>query len=305
MMITPDPLNTGDRIAIVAPAGKVPQKTVENAAEVFRHWGLEVVLGKHLFNNVFQYSASDHDRLRDLQQALDDPSIKAIFCARGGYGAIRIIDQLHFEGFRKAPKWVIGFSDITVIHAHMHVHLGTESIHGTMAAGMDYNGSGPESLRSILFGPPPEYNLPKHPLSRTGSSEGQLIGGNLAILAGLLGSPSDMDTRGKILFIEEVGEHLYRIDRMMWSLKRAGKLAGLSGLIVGGMTDIPDSKKDFGKEPNEIIHEHLKPYDYPVCFNFPAGHQTDNRALVLGRNITLEVDRKCRVRFQTPGGRYK
>ncbi len=301
MMITPDPLNQGDCIAIVAPAGKIPQKTVENAAEVFRHWGLEIVLGKHLFSNAFQYSASDQNRLLDLQQALDDPSIKAVFCARGGYGTIRIIDRINWAGFRKAPKWVIGFSDITVIHAHLHVHFGTESIHGTMAAGLTGDGPGPESLRSTLFGMPPEYNLPKHPLSRTGSSQGQLIGGNLAILAGLLGSSSDMDTRGKILFIEEVGEHLYRIDRMMWSLKRSGKLAHLSGLIVGGMTDIPDSTEDFGKGPNEIIREHVKEYDYPVCVNFPAGHQPDNRALILGRNTSLDVDQQCRIRFQNPG----
>jgi muramoyltetrapeptide carboxypeptidase len=302
MMTSPDPLIAGDRIAIVAPAGKIPEETVLKAAEVFRNWGLKVVLGKHLFSNAFQYAANDDDRLFDLQRALDDPSIKAVFCARGGYGTIRIIDRLNFDRFRKAPKWIIGFSDITVIHAHLHVHLGTESIHGTMAAGMAGSGPVQEDLRSVLFGGPPEYNLSKHPLSRRGSSEGQLIGGNLAILAGLLGSSSDMDTNGKVLFIEEVGEHLYRIDRMMWSLSRAGKLAGLAGLIVGGMTDIPDSAEDFGKDANAIIHEHVKQYDYPVCFDFPAGHQPDNRPLIFGRNILLDVDRQCLIRFQPSGG---
>jgi muramoyltetrapeptide carboxypeptidase len=299
MMTTPEYLSTGDRIAIVAPAGKIKQKTIDSAAETLKSWGLEVVFGKHLFRDAFQYSATDDERLSDLQKALDDPSIKAVLCARGGYGTVRIIDRINFDRFKHAPKWIIGFSDITVLHAHIHSNLGIETIHSAMAAGIAEEGPAPASLKALLFGLEQGYSFPCHRLSLPGRTTGTLIGGNLAILTGLLGSGSDVDTKGKILFIEEVGEHLYRIDRMMWSLKRAGKLDHLSGLLVGGMTDIPDAANEFGKDAYDIILEHVKEYKYPVCFNFPAGHQPDNRAMIFGRNSFLNIDQQCHVQFHT------
>lgn len=297
VMIRPGYLKESDRIALVAPAGKIAPETIEQAIHTLNNWGLAVVTGKHLLGEQFQYAASDADRTRDLQDALDDADIRAVLCARGGYGSIRIVDALNFERFRENPKWVIGFSDITILHAHIHRHFGIETIHGPMAAGLGKEDPSSASLQSILFGKAITYEIPNHPLNRMGRGTGQLIGGNLAILAGLLGSDSEVNTEGKILFLEEVGENLYRIDRMMWSMKRAGKLQNLSGLIVGGMTGIPDSPKDFGKDAYGIISEHVTQYTYPVCFNFPAGHQADNRALIFGRKVTLEVDKSTRIVF--------
>jgi len=289
-MITPDYLKKGDRIALVAPAGKIDNKIVDSAKQRLERWGLEVTLGKHLFNAFFQYSANDQERLQDFQFALDDSSVRAILCARGGYGTIRIIDRLNFHNFRRHRKWIIGFSDITVLHAHIHNRLGIETIHGTMAGGLADDNTTSDSLRTILFGETLNYQIKTHELSIPGKINGQLIGGNLAILAGLQGSQSDFNTKSKVLFIEEIGENLYRIDRMMWSLKRAGKLNDLAGMVVGSMTEIPDTRDDFGKTAFEIVHEHVKDYNYPVCFNFPAGHQTDNRALIFGRTISMDID---------------
>ena len=296
-MITPGYLSKGDRIAVVAPAGKIDADTIDAACLVIESWGLEVVRGKHLFSNHYQYSAPDNERLSDLQEALDDAGIQAVLCARGGYGAIRMIDRLDFSNFKENPKWIIGFSDITVLHAHIHANLGVETIHGTMAAGVRDGGPARDSLRSVLFGENKPYATGTHPLSIRGRAHGRLTGGNLAILAGLLGSASDLQTDGKILFIEEVGEHLYRIDRMMWSLKRAGRLDRLAGLIAGSFTDIPDSAGDFGMDAYEIIHDHVKGYGYPVCFGFPAGHQADNRALIFGRTITLNIQDQTVITF--------
>ena len=222
-MITPQYLKSKDKIAIVAPAGKIKKGIVDFANDKLESWGLRVILGENLFNDHFQYAATDEGRLKDFQKALDDESIKAILCARGGYGIIRIIDQLDFSNFKKNPKWIIGFSDITILHSHIQSRLTTETLHATMAAGLKEDDSA-EALRKALFGEPVSYELSTHSLSRPGNSSGILTGGNLAIFCSLLGSDSDIDTTGKILFIEDIGEYLYRLDSMMWTLKRSGKL---------------------------------------------------------------------------------
>lgn len=299
-MIAPKKLKKGDKVAIIAPAGKIDEKIVLKAMEVMEEWGLNVVLGYHLFKPYYSYAANDAQRREDFQRMLNDPTIKAILCARGGYGTTRIIDQLDFTNFRKHPKWIIGFSDITVLHNHVQRHFGIETIHATMAAGLNKAINFSEtanSMKKALFGKVLKYEWPTDSNSRKGSCTGVLTGGNLAILCSLLGTPSEVDAQGKILFIEEIGEHLYRIDRMMVQLKRAGKLNELAGLVVGGMTDIPDKKEDFGKTACEIIKEAVDEYDYPVGFGFPAGHQDDNRALILGRNVTLNINELSTLTF--------
>jgi len=300
-MITPKYLKKEDKIAIVAPAGKIDKQVVSNAINVLKGWGLQVVLGEHLFDNHFQYSATDEQRLKDFQNALNDEKTKAVLCARGGYGTIRIIDQLDFSGFEKNPKWIIGFSDITIVHSHIHTNFGIETIHGTMTAGL-IEKSSVESLRKALFGEIISYKFDTHPLSRNGSSEGIVVGGNLAILCSLTGSKSDIDTSDKILFIEDVGEYLYRLDRMMWQLKHAKKLDSLAGLIVGGMTDMQDNEDPFGKTAYEIIAEAVQEYDYPVCFEFPAGHGPDKQTLIFGRKATLAIDQSTTVNFELNDG---
>lgn len=296
-MIIPKFLYKGDKIAIVAPAGKVKREVVNAAANMLESWGLQVVIGESLFDDHFQYAATDEKRLKDFQGALNNEEIKAILCARGGYGVVRIVDQLDFSKFSKHPKWIIGFSDITILHAHIHTQFGIETLHATMAAGLEDKTS-TETLRKALFGEAIAYELRSHPLSRFGSAEGIVIGGNLAILCSLIGSKSDIDTAGKILFIEDIGEYLYRLDRMMLQLKRAGKLENLVGLIVGGMTDMLDNKDPFGKTAYEIIAETVKEYDYPVCFDFPAGHQEDNRSLIFGRKAILSINESTSVNFE-------
>jgi muramoyltetrapeptide carboxypeptidase len=299
-MITPDYLNKKDKIAIVASAGKIAKEKVGVAVNIIKEWGLKVIPGDHLFKDHYQYAATDNERLDDLQQALDDESVKAIFFARGGYGIIRILDRLDFSAFKKNSKWLIGFSDITIFHSHIHQIYNIETIHGTMAAGlMDHESE--ESLRKILFGESLKYEFKTHPLSRKGKAKGVLVGGNLSILCSLIGSVSDLDTEGKILFIEDIGEYLYRLDRMMWQMKRSGKLSKLKGLIVGGLTEMKDGDNPFGKTAYEIISEAVTDYDYPVCFGFPAGHQEDNRALVLGRKVNLYVENTSTLDFQEYG----
>jgi muramoyltetrapeptide carboxypeptidase len=296
-MITPGFLQKDDTIAVVAPAGKIDPKLAEKAIRIIETWGLKVLPGNHLFGKNYSYSGTDDQRLNDLQYALDDPNIKAILCVRGGYGLVRIIDQIDFGGFLAHPKWIIGFSDITVLHAHIQKHCSVKSIHGSMAKGVVEGGSALTSLKSMLFGQLPTYKYKSHALSKPGKATGFLTGGNLAMLHAMLGSSTDQDLRGKILFLEETGEHLYRLDRMLWSLNRANKLKLLNGLVVGGMTDIPDSKRSFGKNAYEIIHEHVSGYDYPVCYNFPAGHQKDNRALMLGSKVSLNIGKESSLTF--------
>lgn len=299
-MTRPEYLKTSDKIAIVAPAGRIAWEKVNMAVKTLESWGLVVELGDHIFDSNFTYSSNDSNRINDFQKALDNKEIKAILCARGGYGSIRIIDSLDFSEFKKSPKWIIGFSDITILHSHIHFNFNIETIHGIMAAGLNSDStpsSSIDSLKKALFGETLNYEFDLSHLSRKKKAKGILIGGNLAILCSLIGSDSDIDTSGKILFIEEIGEHLYRIDRLMWTLKRAGKLDNIAGLIVGGFTDIPDEASEFGKSAYEIIAEAVKDYKYPVYYGFPAGHLEDNRALVLGREVILDICDIVKLQF--------
>jgi len=291
-MITPPYLKSGDKVAIVATARKVSPSEMDIAISTIRSWGLEVVTGPHLFGEKDQYSGTDEERLSDLQMMLDDKDIKAILCARGGYGTVRIIDQLNFSTFEQHPKWIVGYSDITVLHSHIQTQFGIETLHAIMPINFPDEGTEAaiESLRKALFGESLEYNIGTHPLNRTGNVAGILTGGNLSILYSLNGSPSDIQTGEKILFIEDIDEYLYHMDRMMINLKRGNKLTGIKGLIVGGLTKMNDNTVPFGKQAEQIISEYAQEAGIPVCFNFPAGHIADNRALIMGREVQLDIN---------------
>ena len=291
-MTTPPALISGDKVAIVSTARKMLGEEIAPAIEVIQEWGLEVLLGEHLFSEDHQFAGTDEQRTADLQWALDNPEIKAIICARGGYGTVRIVDRLDFCGFMASPKWVVGYSDITVLHSDIHVNYGIETLHATMPINFARNThEALNSMQSALFGEPVVYVVgsDKNGLNTIGKGQGDLVGGNLSILCSLIGTQSDFETGGKILFLEDLDEYLYHIDRMILNLKRAGKLENLAGLVVGGMTDMNDNTIPFGKSAEEIIAAAVADYDYPVCFGFPAGHIDDNRALIMGRTATLEV----------------
>ena len=297
MIKQPPYLKKGDKIAIVCPAKKLP-KSIDVGIEILQSWGLEVVIGKTVTGSYHQFAGTDQERAEDLQQFLDDKSIKAIIAGRGGYGTIRIIDKLDFTAFNKNPKWLIGFSDITILLSHSLAALQTQSIHGQMPYTFDESTpEALESLRKILFGEQVEYTYKSEFTNRIGNAEGILIGGNLSLLIAVEGSKSEMDYTDKILFLEDVGEHEYSIDRMMRLLKRAGKLANLKGLIIGAFNEIDEEKIPFGQTPEEIIWDLVNEYDYPVCFNFPTGHIEDNRAMVLGKSVNLSVE-KNKVDFK-------
>ena len=283
-------LKTGDRIAITATARKITYPEIEMAIRLFESWGLEVVLGQSIGASYNYFSGDDALRLQDLQQFLDDDSIKAVVCARGGYGTTRIIDQVDFTKFLQRPKWLVGFSDVTALHSHIH-NLGIESVHGIMPLLFPKEGTETsiETLRRVLFREDLSYSAPPHALNRTGTATGQLVGGNLSMLHTLTGTRSDIITDGKILFLEDLDEYLYHVDRMMVHLDRSGKLANLAGLIVGDMSDMNDTPVPFGKTAYEIILEHAGKYNYPVCYGFPVGHEPHNLALVCGREAILEV----------------
>jgi len=246
-------------------------------------------------DSVNYFSGSDEERLADLQDMLDDPELGAIFCARGGYGLSRIIDRLNFKRFRKHPKWIIGFSDITVLHAHINRQLKIASLHAPMASAFNDGGfSEPyvQSLKNALKGKKGKYSAALHSFNNIGIASGQLIGGNLTIIAHLIGSRSAYKTKGRILFLEDLGEYLYNVDRMMIQLKRAGVFEDLAGLIIGGFTGNKDTERPFGKSVYEIIHDHVKEYKYPVCFEFPVSHEKENYALKIGSIYTLKVSAK-------------
>ncbi len=290
MISQPVPLKKGDTVAITCPAKKLP-KDITDAVNLLESWGLRVLLGETVHASHHQFAGDDRLRTQDLQRFLDDDSVKAIFAARGGYGTIRIIDSLDFTAFARNPKWLIGFSDITVLHSHIFANFGIETIHGQMPMNVP-DGTKPslETLRKVLFGEKVEYRYESVHENRSGEAEGQLIGGNLTLLVMMAGSASEMDYRDKILFIEDVGEYLYSVDRMMWNLKRAGILSGLKGLIVGGFTELKDNEIPFGQTAEQIIAESVKDYGFPVCYNFPAGHISDNLALVFGKKVNLIVN---------------
>ncbi len=300
-MKTPSYIKRGEKIGIVSTARRISEEKIYPAVKIFKEWGLEVVLGKHLFEEYNQFAGTDEQRTSDFQQMLDENSVKAIICARGGYGTVRIIDKLNFSNFIKKPKWIAGYSDVTVLHSHIHSNFGIETLHSTMPLNFSENKFSEESLESFrkaLFGEKITYSLKTSSLSRKGKAEGILVGGNLSILYSLIGTRSDINTNGKILFIEDLDEYLYHIDRMMMNLKRAGKLKNLAGLIVGGMSEMNDNKIPFGKTANKIIAETVAEYNYPVCFDFPAGHKNDNRVLILGREIKFNVEKNVEVKFK-------
>lgn len=294
MITIPPYLQKGNNIGIVAPAGFMPLEKIHTCIDVLGDWGYSAVLGDTVHSRSAQYfSGSDEERCRDLQAMLDNKDIHAVLCARGGYGLSRIIDMLSFKKFRKNPKWIIGFSDVTVLHAHLFSNYKTASLHAPMAAAFNDDGHlSPyvQSLRELLSGEPANYRCDAHALNRTGEAEGTLVGGNLTLLAHLVGSASDINTKNKILFLEDVGEYLYNIDRMMLQLKRSGKLEKLAGLVVGGFTDSKDTVRPFGATAYEIILDQVKEYDYPVCFDFPVSHGRQNYALKHGADHKLVVD---------------
>lgn len=298
-MITPACLTKGDKIAIVSPARSITFEEVHPAIRFFQRHELEVVLGGYVFSRHHQFAGTDEQRCRDFQQMLDDDRIRAIVCSRGGYGTVRMIDKLDFSAFLKKPKWIVGYSDATVLHAHIHRQFGIETLHASMPVNMTGENQDETALSMInaLFGKKLTYSVPKTSLARDGVTDGVLVGGNLSILCSLMGSASEPDTAGKILFLEDVDEYLYHIDRMMMCLKRAGKLDKLKGLIVGGMTKMNDNTVPFGKSANEIIAGMVKEFKYPVCFDFPAGHQEMNLALIMGRKIIFGVDHEVEISF--------
>lgn len=292
-MITPPPLKKGHKVAIVAPAKSIDEHAVDEAMDTFESWGLEVVLGRHLFANHNQFAGKDKQRTDDFQKVIDDPTISAIFCVRGGYGTTRIIDDLNFTALRRNPKWIIGFSDITALLCHLH-NLGFESVHGIMPAIFGQEGAKPaiNSLKDLLFGKKPNYVVSPHSQNIIGAGSGKLIGGNLSLICHLIGTSSDIVTDDCILFIEDIDEHLYSIDRMMVQLKRSGKLDQLAGMIVGQFTEIKDEGEvPFGSNCLGVIKEHVAPYNFPVCFGFQGGHIPHNLALPMGRKCTLSVDK--------------
>lgn len=294
-------LKPGDKVAITCPAKKLPGD-IGDAVKLLESWGLQVILGKTVHASWHQFAGTDELRASDFQHFMDDPSIKAIFAARGGYGTIRIIDSLDFTTFKKQPKWIIGFSDITVLHSHVQALYQIESIHGQMPITVkDGSEISLETLRKALFNEQLEYQYKSLIQNRSGEAKGVLIGGNLTLLVMMSGSDSEQDYSGKILFLEDVGEYFYSIDRLMWNLKRAGKLNKLQGLIIGAFTELKNNDIPFGYTAEEIIMEHVKEFDYPVCFNFPAGHIADNRALIFGREANLKVnDQQVYLSYSKP-----
>lgn len=293
-MTTPSYLKPGDTIGLVCPAGFLPAANVQTCVAILAEWGYRVIQGSTIGGTSQTYfSGTDQERLTDLQRMLDDPGVKAILCGRGGYGTGRIIEQLDFTKFLKSPKWIIGYSDITVLHAHIHRHHDIVTLHAPMATA--FNGDGwksdyVHSLREALEGISSACSGPDHPFNRLGSVTAPLVGGNLALLAHLVGTSSDLNTEGKILFIEDVGEQLYNIDRMLFQYKRSGKLRCLAGLIVGGFTDCKDTERPFGKTAYEIIQEAVAEYAFPVCYDFPVSHSERNIALKVGATYSLRVD---------------
>lgn len=288
MPVIPPYLQPGDTIAIAATARKVSAEEIQPAVDLYRSWGLNVMISDELFAVQHQFGGDDAHRAAVLQRCLDDAQVKAIMCARGGYGTVRLIDRLDFSAFAQQPKWIAGYSDITVLHSHIHRHFGIATLHSTMLVGMQDEASR-QSLREALFGQPLSYDVPAHAFNRNGSAEAELVGGNLSVLYSLLGSASDIDTSGKILFLEDLDEYLYHIDRMMMNMQRTGKLSQLAGLVIGGMSDMKDNTIPFGATAEEIVRQHVQAYNYPVCFGFPAGHGTQNLALKLGAPARLQV----------------
>lgn len=298
-LIMPEYLKKGDTVGILATARKIDLATLEPGIKLLESWGLKVVIGKTIGKEQNQLAGADWQRATDFQEMLDNPNIKAIWAAKGGYGTVRIVDRINFTDFKKKPKWVIGFSDITVLHSHINnMDIGT--LHAIMVvSAKTATPEAIESFRKALFGEKLEYHIPTHSFNKKGKAQGELVGGNLSVLYSIQGSKSAVDMKGKILFLEDLDEYLYHIDRMMMNLKRNGSLDGLKGIIIGGMTSMNDNDIPWGKDALEIIEDVLKDLKIPIAYNFPAGHIKDNRALIFGKNVTLEVnDKETVLKFE-------
>lgn len=298
LFVSPPFLKTGDVIGITAPAGYITRDEIRSAVQKMESWGYKIKIGDTIDKRDFTFGGTDEERTKDLQQMLDDPQIKAIMCARGGYGVVRIIDKLNWEKFKTKSKWIIGFSDVTVIHSHLNKNFGIASIHSKMCNSFpdDWSLAEPiqietiESIQLALSGQKMKYTATPNPQNKLGTAEGVLIGGNLKMLETLAGSRSDINTAGKILFVEDTGEYMYSVDRMFWNLKRTGKLSQLKGLIVGGFKiKVDEDADDFGRTLQDTVLEKIKAYRYPVCFDFPVGHQKNNYALKCGVKHRLNI----------------
>lgn len=290
-MKTPEYLKPGDTVAIVSTARKVTKAELNPALELLAQMNLKAVLGHTIGAEEHQFAGSDSLRTRDFQAMMDNPNIKAIWCARGGYGTVRILDGLNFSGFKENPKWIIGYSDITALHSHIH-NFGIETLHAQMPLDIEKKSKeAQEGVFKVLFGN--KYSISstsENKKNKTGLAKGIIVGGNLSVLYSLCGSPSEINTDGKILFLEDLDEYLYHIDRMLQNLKRNGLFENLAGLVIGGFTQLHDNSIPFGKTIEEMVMEVVAPTKYPVCFNFPAGHIKDNRALIFGREAQLNVE---------------
>ncbi len=295
-LIRPPYLKAGDTVAIVAPSGVLINRTteVEQAKNLLKSWGLQVVVGKNVFNQNHHFAGTDAERTEDLQKVMDDPTISAIWCARGGYGTVRILDKLNFTKFKKSPKWIIGYSDITALHNQVH-NEGFESLHAMVCTSMQDDASTISetisTFKNALFGTTLSYTLQGSKYNKTGTTSGQLVGGNLTILHTMLGSKTSINTSGKILFIEEIGEYEYHIDRMLQSLKRGGYFENCKGVLIGDITKVRKNTTAWGVSVEQLILDVLAEYNFPIAFNMPAGHEKDNRALIFGRTVQLNVSK--------------
>lgn len=289
IMKIPPYLTKGDTVGILATARKIDHEPLEPAIKLLKSWGLNVVVGKTVGLDNNQLAGADWQRATDFQNMVDDPTIKAIWCAKGGYGTVRMIDRIDFTHFKKKPKWFIGFSDATVLHSHIN-NMDIATIHGIMCVSVAHaTPEAIETFRKSLFGEKLSYSIPAHKFNKSGKATGELVGGNLSVLFSIVGSRSEVDYKGKILFIEDLDEYLYHIDRMMMNLERNGYFKNVKGIIIGGFTKMRDNDIPWGHNALEIIQDITKEYKIPICFNFPAGHLQDNRALVFGKEISMDV----------------
>ncbi|MCA0430822.1 MAG: LD-carboxypeptidase [Bacteroidetes bacterium] len=287
----PASLVVGDTILIIGTARARTKEALMLCIVTLKEWGLNVIEGKNLYKKHNQFAGTDKERAHDLQWAINHKTAKAVLIAGGGYGTLRIIDLVNFDNLKNKPKWFIGYSDTTVLHARL-LKLNIPCIHATMAFQFSKNYEATNSLKQILFNQTFNYNIPINKLNKKGTSTAKIIGGNLSLIYALSGSVDELNTKNKILFIEDLDEQLYHIDRMILQLKRSGKLKNLKGLIVGGMTEMKDNNVPFGKTAEEIIFDAVKEYNYPVCFNFPAGHIDKNYALIFGKKVELNITNK-------------
>jgi muramoyltetrapeptide carboxypeptidase len=286
-------LKKGDTIAIVSPARAIASEEIQPAVHFFEKHGLHVVLGKHIHTIHHQMAGTDAEKAEDIQAFINDPNVRAIVSTRGGYGCVRVIDQLDLSPLAAQKKWFVGYSDVTVFHSHIHQNYGTPTIHGTMPVNISKDPSLEEkksntTLIAALMGEDLRYTIAPNPMNKVGDATGILVGGNLSMLYSLCGSASDIETRGKILFIEDLDEYLYHIDRMMMNMKRTGKLEDLAALVVGGMSDMNDNAIPYGKTAEKIILEHTAGFNYPIYFGFQAGHQKPNVAMRFGMKAEIK-----------------